>query len=89
MGLLFKKYKTRFRYALKPVFAMLISKEKEMGSAEWTEFLKRTHDNIIRNPSEFLGPDLPERNLMADILDEIFKEFTTDLTIRNRSSQKK
>lgn len=86
MGILFKKYKTRFRYALKPVFAMLVSKQKEMDDAAWREFLKKTHDNILRNPTEFLGTDLPEQNLMTDILEEIFKEFFYDLRIKRRST---
>lgn len=86
MGLLFKKYKTKFRYALKPVFAMLVTKQREMEPSEWKEFLDKTHDNILRNPSEFLGRELPELSLMRDILDEIFKEFFLDLKIKRRST---
>jgi hypothetical protein len=86
MGLLFKKYKTRFRYALKPVFAMLVSKEKEMGASEWSAYVSKTHINILNNALEFLGTDLPDVDLMKDILDELFKEFSTDLKIKKTGS---
>lgn len=85
MGFLFKKFKTKFRYALKPVFAMLVAKQREMDPSDWKEFLKKTHDNILRNPTEFLGSELPEKDLMTDILEEIFKEFFYDLKIKRRS----
>lgn len=65
---------------------MLVSRQKEMEPSEWTAMLKKTQDNILRNPSEFLGQDLPEQNLMIDILEEIFKEFSYDLRIKRRSS---
>jgi hypothetical protein len=89
MGLLFKKYKTRFRYALKPVFAMLVSKEKEMSQSEWNEYVSKTHTNILSNAVEFLGSDLPEDDLMKDILEELFKEFSADLKIKKTGSYKK
>jgi predicted solute-binding protein len=89
MGVLFKKYKTRFRYALKPVFAMLASRQKEMEPGPWSDLLTKTRESIVNNPAEFLGPDLPEKQLMLDILEEIFKEFDYDLKIKKRSALKK
>jgi hypothetical protein len=82
MGLIFKKYKTKFRYSLKPVFAMLASRQKEMNSEEWMVLTQRTCENILKNPIDFLGTDLPEKDLTRDIVDEIFSEFHHDLRIR-------
>ena len=82
MGFQFKKYKTKFRYALNPIFAMLTSKKKDMEKQQWDEYVKKTHERILRNPVDFLGTDLPNENLMTDILDEIFRDFAKDLIVR-------
>lgn len=86
MGILFKKYKTRFRYALKPVFAMLVSREKNLDTHSWSMLTHRTFESILRNPAEYLGQDLPDENLMRDILDEIFVEFHKDLKVKKAAS---
>jgi hypothetical protein len=85
MGLLFKKYKTKFRYALKPVFAMLVAKKKELPSDEWLQFTNRLHEKITANPIEYLGSDLPEKDLIRDILDELFLEFHKDLKLKSKN----
>jgi hypothetical protein len=82
MGLLFKKYKTKFRYTLQPLFALLLHKRKQMEGALWLDLCYKTKQSIMNNPFEFLGPDLPEKNLMEDILEEIFFEF-----IKERASK--
>ena len=86
MGLLFKKYKTKFRYALKPIFAMLTAKTEDMERDEWTEYVKRTHRRILQNPIDFLGTDLPNSSLLKDILDELFLDYGKDLHIRKKGS---
>lgn len=82
MGMLFKKYKTKFRYALQPMFAMLADKRKTMSILEWQKFIQRTRERILDNPAEFLGAELPEYSLMRDVLDEIFLEFHKDQKIK-------
>jgi hypothetical protein len=82
MGLQFKKYKTKFRYALKPVFVMLADREKEMNPEEWNIQTKKMHQHILDNPIEFLGTDLPDQSLINDILNEIFIEFLKDMKIK-------
>ena len=86
MGLLFKKYKTKFRYALQPLFAMLAAKEKTMNLVEWQNYIQRTRESILGNPAEFLGPELPESTLMRDVLDEIFLDFHKDRKIKRKNS---
>jgi hypothetical protein len=75
MGVLFKRFKTKFRYSLKPLFAMLVAKQRLINKKEWTALVNKVHESVCRNPSEFLGADLPEPNLLRDVLDEIFQEF--------------
>ena len=85
MSLLFKRYKTKFRYALQPVFSMLVGKEKEMPHEDWLQLIKTTEQRILLNPVDFLGTDLPGKDLMKDIVEEIFKEFDKDLKIKKKS----
>ena len=61
---------------------MLANRRKTMGVTEWQQFLQRTRDSILANPSEFLGAELPERGLMRDVLDEIFLEFHKDQKVK-------
>ena len=85
MGLLFKKYKTKFRYALKPIFAMLVAKQNHMPVEEWEQYVLKTEEGIKKNPIDFLGTDLPEEGLTRDILREIFTEFFKDIRIKKRN----
>lgn len=84
MGVLFKRYKTKFRYALKPFFVMIVAKRKELTLNEWLELVEQTKRSIKSNPQEFLGSDLPESALLMDILDEIFVEFHRERAYHDR-----
>ena len=75
MSTAFKFYKRRFRNALQPLFVMLIHRKPEMDVWEWQNFVKQTMGRVKENPYDFLGADLPERSLLASIVDDIFTEF--------------
>lgn len=75
MGLLFKKYKTKFRYALQPLFAMIVGRRKTMDYNDWEDMILRAKISILNNPIDFLGTDLPDESLVRDVIDEIFYEF--------------
>ncbi len=85
MGVLFKRYKSRFRFALKPFFVMINDKQKEMHAAEWKKLIATTRERILANPVEYLGNDLPEPLLMEDVLNEIFDEFLKEKAFLERS----
>jgi len=63
---------------------MLAAKEKTMSLSDWQSYIQRTRENIIGNPTEFLGAELPEKSLMRDVLDEIFLEFHKDQKIKRK-----
>jgi hypothetical protein len=86
MGLLFKKYKTKFRYALKPVFGMLVAKKKVLREDEWSAATMRMKEQILSNPLDYLGSDLPDPDLQRDILDEIFLEFYKDIKLKSKTA---
>jgi hypothetical protein len=86
MSLRFKKYKSTFRYFLRPVFAMLAAKRKASEAAEWLAMVQKVRQGVEQNASEFLGHDLPEKNLLRDILDEIFHDFMKECTYHDTTS---
>lgn len=75
MSAAFKKYKAKFRYALRPFFVMIKGKRKLMEETEWNTYLLQIKQNVLRNPCEFLGEDLPDQKLTISIVDDIFEEF--------------
>jgi hypothetical protein len=86
MGLLFKRFKTKFRYSLKPVFAMLVARRRELNEESWTLLFRKIQNSISTNPQEYLGEELPEPSLLRDILDEIFKEFLKERAYHEAAS---
>jgi hypothetical protein len=85
MGIRFKRYKSKFRFALKPFFVMISDKRKDMSESEWRELIRQTQISVLTNPVDFLGDDLPDPNLMRDVLDEIFAEFLKERAFLERS----
>ena len=85
MGLLLKKYKTRFRYSLQPMFALLEAKEKTLRHDEWQSFVKKTQERILLNPIDYLGMDIPDESLLKDIIEEIFIEFFKDQKVKRKA----
>lgn len=75
MSVAFKKYKRIFRRNLQPVFAMLAARRREIGIADWKVVVDQTLQHVIDNPAEYIGNDLPGKELMIDILHEIKSEF--------------
>lgn len=88
MGALFKRYKMRFRYALKPLFAMLVARQRMLSQEEWIALVRNTSNAVRKNPPEFLGPDLPDMELLRDVLDDLFHEFMKERAFHASSSEK-
>jgi hypothetical protein len=88
MGVLFKRYKTRFRYALKPLFAMLVARQRVLSRDEWIGLVKSTSNAVQNNPLEFLGTDLPDVDLLRDVLDDLFHEFMKERAFHASSAEK-
>jgi hypothetical protein len=88
MSAAFKKYKAKFRYALRPFFVMINGKRKLMKESEWNTYLLQIKQNVLHNPVEFLGKDLPDQNLTNSIVDDIFKEFRRERLYLDSASQR-
>jgi len=75
MSLAFKKYKGIFRRNLQPIFAVLVARRRKMKAQAWKRLVDETLQHVVDNPTEYVGSDLPENQLMIDILNEIRDEF--------------
>jgi hypothetical protein len=88
MSAAFKKYKAKFRYALRPFFVMINGKRKLLKEHEWNTYLQQIKENVLHNPGEFLGEDLPDPSLTTSIVDDIFEEFKRERLYLDSASQK-
>jgi hypothetical protein len=70
-----KFYKRRFRNMLEPVFVMLINRKTKMSPNEWHNLVSKTLTNIINNPTEFLGNELPEPATIKEFIEVLFTDF--------------
>jgi hypothetical protein len=75
MGIAFKKYKRIFRRNLQPLFAVLVARRRSIDKVAWTTLVDETLQHVIDNPAEYVGSDLPNQQLIRDVLDEIRTEF--------------
>jgi hypothetical protein len=75
MSFAFKKYKRIFRRNLQPIFAVLVVRRREVEMSAWKKLVDETLQHVIDNPIEYLGNDLPDNQLMLDILNEIRNDF--------------
>lgn len=88
MSAIFKKYKSKFRYSLRPFFVMIKGKRKAMSDSEWSHYVDDLKAHVLSNPIEFLGEDLPDQNLTTNVVDDVFDEFVKELAyLRNGSSK--
>ena len=88
MGVLFKRYKMKFRHALKPLLAMLVARQKALDRDEWINLVNRTRNAVKKNPLEFLGPEMPDMPLVNDVLDDIFHEFMKERAFHASAAEK-
>jgi hypothetical protein len=71
-------YKSLFFHHLKPFLDMLEYQLPGMDSQEWGATVYRIASSVERNPEQYLGRDLPKRELTAQIIREIFEVFIQD-----------
>jgi hypothetical protein len=75
MGIAFKKYKRIFRRNLQPLFAVLVARRRSMDTVTWETLVDETLRHVKDNPVEYVGTDLPNQQLIRDVLEEIRYEF--------------
>ena len=71
----FLRYKRQYDWVLKPFFDMLEQKREGMSDDEWSLAVIQLEACIINAPEQYLGHDLPEKDLIGRIIKEIFEDF--------------
>ena len=72
-------YLKKFNTSLEPIKIMLINKKDGLTHSDWLGFVERTKASIIRNPDQYLGPELPEQESLEVIVKTIFTNFLNNL----------
>jgi hypothetical protein len=67
---------------------MITGKRKAMNHAEWTSYIQRIKTDVLSNPVEFLGTDLPDHKLTEDIIDDVFLEYLKEREYLESGSHK-
>jgi len=68
-------YRRKFNNALEPIKVMLVDKKRKLTLATWISFVNQTRDRVIMSPHQYLGEQLPPKELMTTIVNDIFRDF--------------
>ena len=68
-------YRRKFNTALEPIKVMLVNKKRTLTLATWMAFVNKTRSSVLERPNEYLGENLPPRELTNQIVDSLFSDF--------------
>jgi hypothetical protein len=68
-------HEAQFNKLLYPFLLMLASKRDQISQDEWLRLVERTKNSIIWNPDQYLGNQLPSKDLIKIIVTDIFDDF--------------
>jgi hypothetical protein len=71
-------YRRRFNIALEPIKVMLVNKKRTLSLVRWLSFVNSTKHSVLSHPDQYLGDELPEREVLEPIVGTIFSEFLRD-----------
>lgn len=64
-----------FRSTLQPFIDLMDYKKSKLSEEGWLRFVESIKESIIRNPEQFLGKELPRKEVIKDLVQEIFDEY--------------
>jgi hypothetical protein len=71
-------HKQNFIMALKPFLEMLLHHKSTESVHDWFMMINNLEARIILDPEQYLGQDLPAREVIDEVINEIFEEFVRD-----------
>lgn len=74
-ALLINPYKEKFKQALKPFVEMLEYQKSIVSLRNWLTLVETLTERVIQNPDQYLGNDLPSKEIISEIVHGIFDEF--------------
>jgi hypothetical protein len=68
-------YRRKFNTALEPIKVMLVNKKRTLTLATWMAYVNKTKASVIDRPVEYLGDNLPAKEITDKIVDSLFSDF--------------
>jgi hypothetical protein len=68
-------YRRKFNTALEPIKVMLVNKKRTLTLATWMAYVNKTKASVLESPVEYLGDNLPAREVTNQIVDSLFSDF--------------
>ena len=68
-------YRRKFNTALEPIKVMLVNKKRTLTLATWMAYVHKTKASVIESPIEYLGDNLPNKEVTDQIVDSLFSDF--------------
>jgi hypothetical protein len=76
------RFKRKFDSLLRHIKLILINYRNILSNEEWLNLIHETRESIKFHPEEYLGPDLPSREIVCDAIDLVFDGFRHDIHLR-------
>ena len=84
-----KPFKRRFDMLLRHVKLILIQLRTSLPAPIWEQLLHETRSSVISHPTEYLGPDLPDKKIVREAIHQVFDGFVSDMHVRDVQSFRK
>jgi hypothetical protein len=67
----------KYRRQIRPIMEMLKHKQIELNRADWENLVRKTEQNIVNAPDQYLS-DLPKKGILDLIIHRLFNEFLNE-----------
>ena len=74
--------KRKFDTLLRHVKIILLDYRKVLPEPIWQMLLDEARASVLRHPKEYLGPNLPDKQITREAIHQVFDGFIKDLHIR-------
>lgn len=78
-------YKNLFKSNLEPFLDMLENKQANSDPHRWRERVSWLAACVAGNPEQYVGQEMPVRNIAIEIIDEIFEDFLREHSLFEES----
>jgi hypothetical protein len=68
-------YRRKFNTALEPLKVMLVNKKRTLTLQSWMAYVNKTKTSVLSSPAEYLGNQLPPKEMTDQIVDSLFSDF--------------
>jgi hypothetical protein len=77
-----KSQQRKLNNALQAIKVMLVNRKRTLPVTDWHGLVEVTKKSIISNPHQYFDSELPDRENLETMIDNIFQRFLDDQSIR-------